>query len=150
MRAGIYVAEHSDLKIAVWDEAAAKGHGGTADIVRYCKDQAIPVTVINPILQTVAQELRWRRRKALRPVDRFIPTGRLSSGVARVQSGASDATRSHLFGPEPGSSVSYTRARRFGSDGSFPHSMTSLWSQLSDRQSHRTVMHLGSVEIAIL
>ncbi|KQW47215.1 MULTISPECIES: hypothetical protein [unclassified Ensifer] len=56
MAAGIYVATHSDLMIAVWDEENAKGRGGTADIVRYCKDQDIPVIVLNPILRTVSPE----------------------------------------------------------------------------------------------
>jgi hypothetical protein len=54
MKAGIYVASHSDLMIAVWDEKQAKGRGGTADIVKYCEERAVPVIIVNPILRTVS------------------------------------------------------------------------------------------------
>ncbi|NKL25412.1 hypothetical protein GFL92_01075 [Rhizobium leguminosarum bv. viciae] len=53
-KAGLYVAKHSDLVIAVWDEQEAKGHGGTADVVRYCEDQRIPLIIINPIERSVS------------------------------------------------------------------------------------------------
>lgn len=52
-RAGVYVAASSELMLAVWDEKPAKGFGGTADIVRFCRKQKIPVIVINPLCQTV-------------------------------------------------------------------------------------------------
>lgn len=53
-KAGLYVADQSDLVIAVWDEQEAKGHGGTGDIVRYCEGEEIPVIVINPIGKSVS------------------------------------------------------------------------------------------------
>lgn len=53
--AGLYVASHSDLVIAVWDEQPVKGHGGTADVVRFCEDQKIPLVIINPIKKSVSR-----------------------------------------------------------------------------------------------
>ncbi|MDJ0343138.1 hypothetical protein QMK19_15645 [Streptomyces sp. H10-C2] len=44
--AGVYVADHSDLILAVWDGRPARGHGGTADIVEYARRTGTPVTVI--------------------------------------------------------------------------------------------------------
>ncbi|ANW20912.1 hypothetical protein [Streptomyces clavuligerus] len=44
--AGAYIADHCDRLLAVWDGAPARGLGGTADIVRYAREQGVPVTVI--------------------------------------------------------------------------------------------------------
>lgn len=57
LNAGIFVARHSDLLMAVWDEKPAKGTGGTADIVEYCSDHSIPVLIINPIEKIVRREM---------------------------------------------------------------------------------------------
>jgi hypothetical protein len=44
--AGRYVVDHSDLLIAVWDGAEARGRGGTAEIVRYALSNDRPVIQI--------------------------------------------------------------------------------------------------------
>jgi len=45
---GNAVVERSDLLIAVWDGAPARGLGGTADIVAYARRRGIPVEVVWP------------------------------------------------------------------------------------------------------
>jgi hypothetical protein len=40
---GRFVVRHSDILIAVWDEAAERGRGGTVDIVRYAAHVGVPV-----------------------------------------------------------------------------------------------------------
>jgi len=44
--AGAFIADNCDRLLAVWDGRPARGHGGTADIVRYARDLGRPVTVI--------------------------------------------------------------------------------------------------------
>lgn len=46
--AGQAVVDQSDLIIAVWNGKAAKGLGGTADIVRYARSVTKPVVHLNP------------------------------------------------------------------------------------------------------
>lgn len=46
--AGRAVVDASDLLLAVWDGEEANGLGGTADVVRYAKEQEVPVDVIWP------------------------------------------------------------------------------------------------------
>ena len=46
--AGLYVVDHCDLLVAVWDGRPARGLGGTGDIVRYAREVGRPVTVIWP------------------------------------------------------------------------------------------------------
>lgn|SRR5574341_381211 len=48
LAAGQVVADRSDLLVAVWDGAPARGLGGTADVVKYARERSIPVTVIWP------------------------------------------------------------------------------------------------------
>ncbi|MHC2218856.1 hypothetical protein [Rhizobium leguminosarum] len=57
LNAGIFIARHSDLLMAVWDGKPAEGLGGTGDIVKYCSDHSIPVLIINPIQKTVKREM---------------------------------------------------------------------------------------------
>jgi hypothetical protein len=45
-RAGRYIVDRSDLLIAVWDGRVAQGHGGTAEVVEYARQQKVPVIVI--------------------------------------------------------------------------------------------------------
>ncbi|MGB6721422.1 MAG: hypothetical protein WBE72_11550 [Terracidiphilus sp.] len=40
---GRYVVDHCDVLIAVWDGEAARGRGGTAEIVRYAQEQMRPI-----------------------------------------------------------------------------------------------------------
>lgn len=44
--AGTYIADHSDLILAVWDGRPARGHGGTGEIVDYARRRGTPVSVI--------------------------------------------------------------------------------------------------------
>ena len=53
--AGRYVADQSDLMIAIWDGRPAAGVGGTADIVQYCAERSRPVLHLNPITRTTGQ-----------------------------------------------------------------------------------------------
>jgi hypothetical protein len=50
--AGIRVVDLSDLLIAVWDGQAAKGLGGTGDIVRHARSVGRRVLHLNPMTQT--------------------------------------------------------------------------------------------------
>jgi hypothetical protein len=51
--AGQRVVDLSDLLLAVWDGAPAKGRGGTGDIVAYATLRRIPLVHINPISRCV-------------------------------------------------------------------------------------------------
>jgi hypothetical protein len=42
-RAGRWVIEHSDVLLALWDGKAARGRGGTAEIVAYARELGLPV-----------------------------------------------------------------------------------------------------------
>lgn len=55
LKAGHYIADHSDLLIAVWDGAPSKGLGGTADIVQHVQRQRIPWIHVNPLLKAVVR-----------------------------------------------------------------------------------------------
>lgn len=46
--AGKAVVDECDLLLAVWDGQAAKGLGGSADVVQYARAQGTPVRVIWP------------------------------------------------------------------------------------------------------
>ncbi|WP_017539141.1 LOG family protein [Nocardiopsis halophila] len=48
LEAGRYMVDHSDELLAVWDGRAARGPGGTADIVAYARERDRAVTVIWP------------------------------------------------------------------------------------------------------
>ncbi|MGC9994109.1 MAG: hypothetical protein ABSE79_02225 [Terriglobia bacterium] len=55
LRAGKFIVENCDLLIAVWDGAAAKGLGGTADVVAFAKRKRRPIFHINPFTKSVLQ-----------------------------------------------------------------------------------------------
>jgi hypothetical protein len=46
-QAGRYIVDHSDVLIAIWDGREAQGHGGTADVVAYAKQQCVPVVLVS-------------------------------------------------------------------------------------------------------
>lgn len=48
MAASEELVARSDLMVAVWDGAPAAGHGGTADVVAYARDQGCEVLVVWP------------------------------------------------------------------------------------------------------
>ncbi|MBV1849414.1 hypothetical protein [Catellatospora tritici] len=43
-----FMVRGADLLVAVWDGQAARGHGGTADVVAYAREVGVPVTVVWP------------------------------------------------------------------------------------------------------
>jgi hypothetical protein len=50
--AGKYIVDHSDLVVAVWDGEAARGLGGTADVVQYALTVGRKVVHVNPVART--------------------------------------------------------------------------------------------------
>jgi hypothetical protein len=48
LAAGLIVVERSETLVALWDGEAARGLGGTADIVRYARELGREVTVVWP------------------------------------------------------------------------------------------------------
>ncbi len=55
LAAGQRVVQLSDIVIAVWNGKAAKGKGGTADVVAYALCRGVPLIHIDPVLRTVQQ-----------------------------------------------------------------------------------------------
>jgi hypothetical protein len=53
LAAGLRVVDQSDILFAVWDGKPAKGKGGTADIVAYASQRAVPLIYIDPLSRTV-------------------------------------------------------------------------------------------------
>lgn len=51
--AGRFVVDSSELLLAVWDGAPAKGLGGTGDVVRYAENVGKPVVRVDPIKRRV-------------------------------------------------------------------------------------------------
>jgi hypothetical protein len=45
-RAGRAVVDGSDVLLALWDGAASRGRGGTAEIVDYARERGVPVEVV--------------------------------------------------------------------------------------------------------
>lgn len=50
--AGKYIVDHSDLVFAVWDGDAARGLGGTGDVVAYASSVGRKVLHVNPVVRT--------------------------------------------------------------------------------------------------
>jgi hypothetical protein len=53
--AGIYIVDHVDRLIAVWDGKPAQGLGGTADIVSYAQANKHPILHLN----TTQRSTKW-------------------------------------------------------------------------------------------
>lgn len=53
LAAGQRVVDLSNILFAVWDGKPAKGKGGTADIVAYASQRAVPVIYVDPLSRTV-------------------------------------------------------------------------------------------------
>lgn len=47
LAAGKYIADHSDILVAVWDGMPARGLGGTGDIVAYARLRGLEVLLID-------------------------------------------------------------------------------------------------------
>jgi hypothetical protein len=48
MAASEVIVDRCDLLLAVWDGKPSRGHGGTADVVSYARERAVPVEVLWP------------------------------------------------------------------------------------------------------
>lgn len=53
--AGKYIADHSELLVAVWDGKPAAGLGGTGDVVSYALMRGRPVYQVNPLTRTTSE-----------------------------------------------------------------------------------------------
>ena len=56
LAAGKRIVELADMMFAVWNGSAAKGKGGTADIVAYATEKKIPLIHINPVDRTITRK----------------------------------------------------------------------------------------------
>ena len=45
-RAGRYIVDHCDVLLAVWDGRPGHGPGGTAEVVQYARDRAVPILIV--------------------------------------------------------------------------------------------------------
>lgn len=60
MQASRLMVNRADALWAVWDGKAARGYGGTADVVAYARDRAVPVEVIWPAGAVNQSPLSWK------------------------------------------------------------------------------------------
>ncbi len=60
LAAGLWITDHSDLLIAVWDEQPARGKGGTGDVVQYARSIGRPLVLINPVSQRMTETYTLR------------------------------------------------------------------------------------------
>jgi len=56
--AGKYVVDHCDVLFAVWNGKAAKGLGGTGDVVEYAKLKGKRIVHINPVTKNLGGEIK--------------------------------------------------------------------------------------------
>ena len=57
-RAGRWIVEHCDTLVALWDRDPARGQGGTAEIVTYAVERAVPILWVRTTRPR--QEGSWR------------------------------------------------------------------------------------------
>jgi hypothetical protein len=62
MAAGRHVVGCIETLIAIWDGRAAKGLGGTADIVAFARAQGVPVWHCNPVARAITSD-EWQERQ---------------------------------------------------------------------------------------
>lgn len=55
LKAGIYIADHCDILIAVWDGKAAEGKGGTGDVVNHALENRKSFVHIDPFQRRVTR-----------------------------------------------------------------------------------------------
>jgi hypothetical protein len=60
MQASRLMVDRADVLWAVWDGQAARGYGGTADVVAYARKRAVPVKVIWPAGAIYQTAVNWR------------------------------------------------------------------------------------------
>lgn len=51
--AGKYIVDHCDILFAIWNGKAAKGLGGTGDVVKYAKVKKKRIVHINPVTRKI-------------------------------------------------------------------------------------------------
>jgi hypothetical protein len=54
---GLWIVDHSDVMVSVWDGQPARGLAGTAEIVAYARYVHKPQIIVNPHELTVVEEL---------------------------------------------------------------------------------------------
>ena len=54
--AGKFIAEESDVLLAIWDGKHSKGLGGTADVVEYAASRAKSIVHINPVTLEISRK----------------------------------------------------------------------------------------------
>ena len=62
LSAGHYIVDAVEAFIVVWDGEPAKGHGGTADIVKFADERNRPLLHINPNSREVTEMNLWHSR----------------------------------------------------------------------------------------
>jgi hypothetical protein len=45
-RSGIYIVEHADVLLAVWDASSRQGRGGTGDVVEHARSVRKPIVIV--------------------------------------------------------------------------------------------------------
>lgn len=53
LQASRFLVDNASILLAVWDEGPAKGHGGTADVVRYAQEMHRRILIINPVAEII-------------------------------------------------------------------------------------------------
>ena len=67
LAAGMYIIEHSDVLIALWDGAPSRGIGGTGDIMAEARRRDIPIAWVQ--VQRSIQELTSDSKKTIGELD---------------------------------------------------------------------------------
>ena len=62
LASGMYVLDHSDVLIAVWDGAPARGRGGTAEIVTEARERGMPLAWVQVAGKTQTTDSGTRRK----------------------------------------------------------------------------------------
>ena len=68
LAAGMYVLDHSDVLIAVWDGAPARGTGGTAEIVTEARKRGMPLAWVQVAGKTQTTDSGTRRKAKIMDV----------------------------------------------------------------------------------
>ena len=78
--AGLETVDRADILIAVWDGAAARGKGGTAEIITYARELQRPLVIIDAATGRVTEENLDRLRTSddwLDAINGLPPTGEM-------------------------------------------------------------------------
>jgi hypothetical protein len=134
---GRYVVDHCDVLIAVWNGEPANGHGGTAEIVQYAKEQRRPILlvwgdkfeVLNP-----GDSNNGLDATALDAIDRF---NRQSITPEQRANYVKNLDDEHFEKPRNAASIPAS-TRKLVSDGLFPYyAQASIVAKQSQRRFYR-------------